>query len=163
MPSIIEKHQPLNVHLLEERENRLSKLDYNHVEAIWSFIKALLWLLVFAAWLLSIWKLYVVLVPVVKGSASIRNINLYFASSFRIFVHTLLATITIFFVGYTGYKLWKFNLFHLDEIIYDHVISPLGTRLSTTEETILLKLENIEKRLMRLEKILLERKKGETP
>ncbi len=90
-------------------------------------------------------------------------IGLYFAKSFRIFLHVLIITSAAFISGALAKKLWDLHLFHLDEAIFDEVISKIETdkyqidKILSAIRDALIKLES---RIAKLEQSINARKPG---
>ncbi len=153
--SSLETNNRLQQFVVEQREKRLSEVDNRHITGFWVTIKVMAWFLIFASWFLSLWNFYLKIYPVVQGSGNLNMIGLYFAKSFRIFLHVLVITLVAFVSGALAKKVWDLHLFHLDEAIFDEVISKIETdkyQIDKILNAIKEALIKLESRIARLEK-----------
>ncbi|MCX7822642.1 MAG: hypothetical protein N2260_04260 [Syntrophobacterales bacterium] len=116
-----------SIAIFEQKQRFLSENDRTLVSLPWKVLKFFIVIALLGAWFLSLFVFYGYATTIVNGQSAVNNLWIYFLSSFRIFTHTLLATLVIIMLGLVANRFSRFYLLHLDNMVYDEVLSRLDS------------------------------------
>lgn len=116
-----------SVAIFDQRQRFLSENDKIIMTFPWKVVKFFIGIAVLGSWFLSMYVFYSYATTIVSGQSAVNNLWIYFSSSFRIFVHSILAGFMVAVSALVASRFSALYLLHLDNLVYDEVLSRLDT------------------------------------
>lgn len=114
-----------SIALFDQRQRFLSDNDKKIMSLPWRFSKFSITVALVISWFLSMFVFYTYITTVVSGQSAVNNLWIYFTSSFRIFLHTLIGGIIVLAIAFVANRFAQLYLMHLDNLVYDEILPRL--------------------------------------